>query len=70
MHLWRPRGGHFGQENDQFHDSFECFSPFFVPNRRPGSIALLSGTSNTKEFTCKLDCSHTCLARALELTSR
>ena len=30
---------------------------FFVPNRRPASIPLLSRSFNTKKFTCKLGCS-------------
>ena len=29
----------------------------FVPQRRPAPIVLLSRSSYTKEFTCKLDCS-------------
>ena len=29
----------------------------FVPQRRPAPITLLSRSSYTKEFTCKLDCS-------------
>ena len=42
-----------------FYDSFECLSVivFFVPNRRPVTIPLLSWSFNTKKFTCKLGCS-------------
>lgn len=32
-------------------------SDFFLPNQRPASIMLLSWSSYTEEFTCKLDCS-------------
>ena len=34
-----------------------CLWSFCVPNRRPASIMLLSWSSYTEEFTCKLDCS-------------
>ena len=40
---------------NQFHDSCECFSLIGHKNRRPASIALLSGSSYAKELTCKLD---------------
>lgn len=38
----------------------------FVPQRRPAPIVLLSRSSYTKEFTCKLDFRPTCLAIARE----
>ena len=45
---------------NQFHDSIECLSlighKITVLNRRPASIALLSWSSYTSEFTFKLDC--------------
>ena len=34
-----------------------CLWSFCVPNRRPTSIMLLSWSSYTEEFTCKLNCS-------------
>ena len=57
---------------NQFHDSFECLSVIWNKfcNRRPASIALLSWSIYTKEFTRKLDCSPYGLARAGEFSSR
>ena len=46
---------------NHLHDAFENSSLIgtqndFVPSWRPASIALLSWSSYTSEFTCKLDC--------------